>query len=259
MSEPLDIIVVGVRLRYHKVSLSFQSGCFSDPLWEPKHFRWKNKHSCVKRRNLAQARNFHDSLDKKMRRTVLCQYKWREQIAMECALPCRLCTPVEALMYKRQDKGATPTSARREKALLHWAPIGTCLTKLGGKGSGGPDAHGTLRQSAEGPGRLTCALEMEMTNYNQAFDSKLDGVNYEGLITRNGGGGGGEPAAEVSVPLTQRSSPMEGDNLYRLRDRKFLLEDKKRLCALSLGTAVLGIVLMIIHAETCPFLSRVGV
>lgn len=156
-------------------------------------------------------------------------------------------------MYQRQDKGATPMSARREKALLHWAPIGICLTKLGRKGSGGPDAHGRLRQSAEG--RLMCALEMEMTNYNLAGDSKLDGVNYDGLITRNGGG---EPAAEVSVPLTQRSTPMEGDNLYRLRDRKFLLEDKKRLCALALGTAVLGIVLMIIHAETCPFLSRVG-
>lgn len=127
---------------------------------------------------------------------------------------------------------------------------------MGREGSGGPDAHGTLRQSAKGPGRLMCALEMEMTNYNFLGDSKLDGVNYDGLITRNGGGG--EPAAQVSVPLTQRSSPMEGDNLYRLRDRKFLLEDKKRLCALALGTAVLGIVLMIIHAETCPFVSRVG-
>lgn len=147
-------------------------------------------------------------------------------------------------------------SARRNKALLHWAPVGLCLTRLGRKGSGGPDAHGTLRQSAEGPGRLMCALEMEMTNYNLAGDSKLDCVNFDSLITRNGGGG--EPAAEVSVALTQRSSPMEGDNLYRLRDRKFLLEDKKRLCALSLGTAVLGIVLMIIHAETCPFVSRVG-
>lgn len=99
-----------------------------------------------------------------------------------------------------------------------------------------------------------CALEMEMTNYSLAGDSKLDGVNFDGLITRNGGGG--EPAAEVSVPLTQRLSPMEGDNLYRLRDRKFLLEDKKRLCALALGTAVLGIVLMIVHSETCPFVSR---
>uniref|UniRef100_H3CJ70 Potassium intermediate/small conductance calcium-activated channel, subfamily N, member 4 n=1 Tax=Tetraodon nigroviridis TaxID=99883 RepID=H3CJ70_TETNG len=45
---------------------------------------------------------------------------------------------------------------------------------------------------------------------------------------------------------------------HRLRDRKFLLEDKKRLCALALGTAVLGIVLMIVHAETCPFMDKPG-
>ncbi|XP_070690755.1 intermediate conductance calcium-activated potassium channel protein 4 [Pempheris klunzingeri] len=93
-------------------------------------------------------------------------------------------------------------------------------------------------------GRLLCALEMEMTN------SKVDCVNCDGLINRNGG-----DSAEVSVPLSlsgKRISPMEGDELYRLRDRKFLLEDKKRLCALALGTALLGIVLMIIHAEICP-------
>uniref|UniRef100_A0A673JD45 Uncharacterized protein n=1 Tax=Sinocyclocheilus rhinocerous TaxID=307959 RepID=A0A673JD45_9TELE len=41
-------------------------------------------------------------------------------------------------------------------------------------------------------------------------------------------------------------------NLYRLRDRKFLLEDKKRLCAWALGTALLGILLMVLHAELCP-------
>lgn len=152
-------------------------------------------------------------------------------------------------------------SAKREKELLHWAPGGLCWSRVGRKGSGGsgggPDAHAALRQSAEGPGRLVCALEMEMTNCSPAAgDSKLDCGNLDDrLITRNGGG---EAAAEVSVPLTQRSSPMEGDNLYRLRDRKFLLEDKKRLCALALGTAVLGIVLMIIHAEACPFVPRVG-
>uniref|UniRef100_A0AAY4AF32 Uncharacterized protein n=1 Tax=Denticeps clupeoides TaxID=299321 RepID=A0AAY4AF32_9TELE len=38
----------------------------------------------------------------------------------------------------------------------------------------------------------------------------------------------------------------------QLRDRKFLLEDKKRLCAWALGTAVLGILLMVLHAELCP-------
>uniref|UniRef100_A0A8B9JSX8 Uncharacterized protein n=1 Tax=Astyanax mexicanus TaxID=7994 RepID=A0A8B9JSX8_ASTMX len=43
-----------------------------------------------------------------------------------------------------------------------------------------------------------------------------------------------------------------GSNLYRLRDRKFLLEDKRRLCAWALGAAMLGILLMIGHAELCP-------
>uniref|UniRef100_A0A672M676 Uncharacterized protein n=1 Tax=Sinocyclocheilus grahami TaxID=75366 RepID=A0A672M676_SINGR len=40
--------------------------------------------------------------------------------------------------------------------------------------------------------------------------------------------------------------------LVSLRDRKFLLEDKKRLCAWALGTALLGILLMVLHAELCP-------
>lgn len=90
-----------------------------------------------------------------------------------------------------------------------------------------------------------CALEMEMTG------SKAERVNCDGPINRNGGG----DSAEVSVPLSlsgKRTAPTEGDELYRLRDRKFLLEDKKRLCALALGTALLGILLMIIHAEICP-------
>ncbi|XP_076594049.1 intermediate conductance calcium-activated potassium channel protein 4 isoform X1 [Chaetodon auriga] len=102
-------------------------------------------------------------------------------------------------------------------------------------------------------GRLVCALEMEMTNYSLHGDSKVDCVNSDGLINRNGG-----DSAEVSVPLSQRAAAMEGDNLYRLRDRKFLLEDKKRLCALALGTAVLGILLMIIHVEMCPFNNKQG-
>ncbi|KAM8734374.1 intermediate conductance calcium-activated potassium channel protein 4 isoform 3-T3 [Acanthopagrus schlegelii] len=101
--------------------------------------------------------------------------------------------------------------------------------------------------------RLVCALEMEMTNYSLQSDSKVDCVNYDGVINRNGG-----DSAEISVPLTQRTAPMEGENLYRLRDRKFLLEDKKRLCAMALATAVLGILLMIIHAETCPLIYKPG-
>nr|XP_046255348.1 intermediate conductance calcium-activated potassium channel protein 4 [Scatophagus argus] len=95
-------------------------------------------------------------------------------------------------------------------------------------------------------GRLVCALEMEMTNYNLQGDSKVDCVDCDGLLNRNGGN-----SPKVSVPLSQRAAPTDGENLYRLRDRKFLLEHKKRLCALALATAVFGIVLMIIHAETC--------
>uniref|UniRef100_A0A673GRF7 Uncharacterized protein n=1 Tax=Sinocyclocheilus rhinocerous TaxID=307959 RepID=A0A673GRF7_9TELE len=41
-------------------------------------------------------------------------------------------------------------------------------------------------------------------------------------------------------------------DLELLRDRKFLLEDKKRLCSWALGTALLGILLMVLHAELCP-------
>ncbi|XP_034030987.1 intermediate conductance calcium-activated potassium channel protein 4 [Thalassophryne amazonica] len=95
-----------------------------------------------------------------------------------------------------------------------------------------------------------CVPEMEMTTRSPLGDSKADCANGDGPIGRNGG-----DSREVSVPLTfpgKRTVHMEGDNLYRLRDRKFLLEDKKRLCALSLCAALLGILLMIIHAEMCP-------
>ncbi|XP_054638936.1 intermediate conductance calcium-activated potassium channel protein 4 isoform X3 [Dunckerocampus dactyliophorus] len=96
-----------------------------------------------------------------------------------------------------------------------------------------------------------CALEMEMTKRGMQVNSKVDcGIN------RNGG-----DTAEVSVPVSlpvKKSAHMEGDDLYRLRGRKFLLEDKKRLCALALGAALFGILLMIIHTEMCPFLYTPG-
>ncbi|XP_062322620.1 intermediate conductance calcium-activated potassium channel protein 4 isoform X1 [Osmerus eperlanus] len=105
-----------------------------------------------------------------------------------------------------------------------------------------------------GNSRAKCA--MEMTSHNINNDSKVDGMNCDGLINRNGG-----DTTEISVPLShtgKRVTPIEGDNLYRLRDRKFLLEDKKRLCAWALGTALLGILLMILHAELCPFAYEPG-
>ncbi|XP_029361091.1 intermediate conductance calcium-activated potassium channel protein 4 [Echeneis naucrates] len=102
-------------------------------------------------------------------------------------------------------------------------------------------------------GRLLCALEMEMTNRGVRGDSTVDCGKCDG---RNGG-----DSAEVSVPLSlpgKRTTHMEEYGLHRLRDRKVLIEDKKRLCALALGTALLGILLMIIHAELCPLVYKPG-
>ncbi|XP_042346464.1 intermediate conductance calcium-activated potassium channel protein 4 [Plectropomus leopardus] len=120
------------------------------------------------------------------------------------------------------------------------------------KGSGQAEDGAT---DSDDSGRLVCALEMEMTNRSLHGGSKVDCVNCDGLLKSNGGD------STVSVPLSlpgKRTAHMEGDDLYRLRDRKFLLEDKKRLCALALGTALLGILLMIIHAETCPRFYKPG-
>uniref|UniRef100_A0A8C1S055 Potassium intermediate/small conductance calcium-activated channel, subfamily N, member 4 n=1 Tax=Cyprinus carpio TaxID=7962 RepID=A0A8C1S055_CYPCA len=90
---------------------------------------------------------------------------------------------------------------------------------------------------------------MEMTARLAHLDTKVDGRNCDGLVNHNG------ETTEIRVPLShtgKRLSPIEGGNLYRLRDRKFLLEDKKRLCAWALGAALLGILLMVLHAELCP-------
>ncbi|KAM6994479.1 intermediate conductance calcium-activated potassium channel protein 4 isoform 2-T2 [Tautogolabrus adspersus] len=90
---------------------------------------------------------------------------------------------------------------------------------------------------------------MEMTNRNIHGDLKVDCVNCDGLNNQKS-----NDLAEVSVSLTgKRTALMEGHNLYRLRDRKLLVEEKRRLCALSLGAAMLGILLMIIQAEICRY------
>uniref|UniRef100_A0A3P8V657 Potassium intermediate/small conductance calcium-activated channel, subfamily N, member 4 n=2 Tax=Cynoglossus semilaevis TaxID=244447 RepID=A0A3P8V657_CYNSE len=104
----------------------------------------------------------------------------------------------------------------------------------------------TVNAAAEtgtGGGRLVCALQMEMMTGSK--------VECDGRVAGS---------AEVSMPLsiTGKRATTEGDYLYRLRDRKVLLEDKKRLCALALGTALLGILLMIIHAEICPYVYKPG-
>lgn len=93
---------------------------------------------------------------------------------------------------------------------------------------------------------------LEMTNRSLAGGSKGNSVNCGGMVNRNGGDTG-----EVSVPLTipgKQTSHAEGDELHRMQDRKLLLKDRKRLCAWSLGTALLGILLMIIHYEICPYM-----
>ncbi|MEQ2180513.1 hypothetical protein GOODEAATRI_001941 [Goodea atripinnis] len=114
---------------------------------------------------------------------------------------------------------------------------------------GGAESRG---RETRGDGRdLVCALEMELTN--RSLSNKMD---CDDLLNRNCAN-----SAEVSVPLSpmgKRATHMEGDDLCRLIDRKFLIEDKKRLCALALGTALVGILLMIIHAEICPYVYEPG-
>ncbi|KAM4569035.1 intermediate conductance calcium-activated potassium channel protein 4 [Fundulus diaphanus] len=116
---------------------------------------------------------------------------------------------------------------------------------------GAESCGGGTREDGRG---LVCALEMELTN--RGLPSKMDCVSCDDLINRNCA-----DSAEVSVPLSptgKRATHMEGDDLCRLIDRKFLIEDKKRLCALALGTALVGILLMIIHAEICPYVYEPG-
>uniref|UniRef100_A0A3B3CFQ5 Potassium intermediate/small conductance calcium-activated channel, subfamily N, member 4 n=1 Tax=Oryzias melastigma TaxID=30732 RepID=A0A3B3CFQ5_ORYME len=93
---------------------------------------------------------------------------------------------------------------------------------------------------------------MEITN--RSLHSKMTCANGDGAIHLNC-----SDSTEVSVSLTGRKATlMDGHNLYRLRDRKLLIEDKKRLCALALGAALLGILLMIIHTEICPHVKQPG-
>ncbi|CAL8358490.1 unnamed protein product [Arctogadus glacialis] len=96
---------------------------------------------------------------------------------------------------------------------------------------------------------------MEMTTSGSNGDSKGDYVNRDGL---NGGNSGDTTEITVPLSLPKRMTPVEGNNLYRLRDRKFVLEDKKRLCAWALGVALLGILLMICRAEMCPSVYHPG-
>ncbi|XP_037309713.1 intermediate conductance calcium-activated potassium channel protein 4 isoform X1 [Pungitius pungitius] len=99
-------------------------------------------------------------------------------------------------------------------------------TQDGSKGDTEPTRDGETDSNVVKTGSGVCTLEMEM-NRSLVSDSKQN-------------------PGEVSVPLSL------------LRDRKLLLEDRKRLCALSLGTALLGILLMIIYYEICPYMYQPG-
>lgn len=88
-------------------------------------------------------------------------------------------------------------------------------------------------------------------------DKNVDRRKCDGLVKRNGG------ETAISVPLTyglsfKKVGPIEDDGLYKLRERKFLQEDKKRLCAWALATAIFGIILMIVHNELCPVFYKPG-
>ncbi|XP_070407779.1 intermediate conductance calcium-activated potassium channel protein 4 isoform X2 [Nothobranchius furzeri] len=142
-------------------------------------------------------------------------------------------------------------STKRDQSLCALLPSDSPPREGIAGGTGAAENADTNRREG---GRLVCALEMETTNHSLRGDSKVDCVND--LISRTFG----DPA-EVSVPLTlsgKRVTHVEGQDLYRLRDRKFLIEEKKRLCALALGAALLGIVLMIIHSEICPYIYEPG-
>lgn len=124
---------------------------------------------------------------------------------------------------------------------------GDMTDRIGQQEDGAADSYCWEGRLSE---RAVCALEMEITNRSPS--SKVTCANCDGAIHLNC-----SDSTEVSMSLTgRRATHMEGHNLYRLRDRKLLIEDKKRLCALALGAALLGILLMIIHAEICPHVYK---
>ncbi|XP_029929253.1 intermediate conductance calcium-activated potassium channel protein 4 isoform X2 [Myripristis murdjan] len=105
-------------------------------------------------------------------------------------------------------------------------------------------ARGALRDNGESGARPACVLDMEMSSLRSA---SKDGINHDGLVKRNGG-----DSTQVTVPLESRVTPCDGRNI--LRQRRLLLDGRKRLCAMALFTAIFGILLMICRAELCHYL-----
>ena len=158
---------------------------------------------------------------------------------------------VRVLAESLGNSASSMSSKREEKSPRAILPPDYAFPSPGGRDREDGDAGRSRHRDGDRgeDGRVVCALEMEITNRGVHGDSKVECVNCDGLIGRNCG-----DSAEVSVPLSlpgKRTTHMEGDDLYRLRERKFLVEDRKRLCAWALSTALLGILLMIIHAEIC--------
>ncbi|KAK6471539.1 intermediate conductance calcium-activated potassium channel protein 4-like [Huso huso] len=70
------------------------------------------------------------------------------------------------------------------------------------------------------------------------------------LVNSSTGNGNEEVSAEITMPAPgSAGSP----NLFKLRDRTILSEEKRRLCGWALGIALSGIVLMILQTELCWF------
>ncbi|KAK1155438.1 intermediate conductance calcium-activated potassium channel protein 4-like [Acipenser oxyrinchus oxyrinchus] len=70
------------------------------------------------------------------------------------------------------------------------------------------------------------------------------------LVNSSTGNGNEEVPAEITMPAPgSAGSP----NLFKLRDRTILSEEKRRLCGWALGIALSGIVLMILQTELCWF------
>ncbi|KAK1155437.1 intermediate conductance calcium-activated potassium channel protein 4-like [Acipenser oxyrinchus oxyrinchus] len=70
------------------------------------------------------------------------------------------------------------------------------------------------------------------------------------LVNSSTGNGNEEVPAEITMPAPgSAGSP----NLFKLRDRTILSEEKRRLCGWTLGIALSGIVLMILQTELCWF------
>lgn len=107
-------------------------------------------------------------------------------------------------------------------------------------------ARGAQPDDGESGARPACALDMEMSSLRSA---SKDGINHDGLVKRNGG-----DSTQVIVPLESRATPCEGRSVLSLKQRRLLLEERKRLCAMALLTAIFGILLMICHAELCHYL-----